>query len=174
VVMMTQSASDYIGAVEDDSEQRGVLPDRPLKADVRNVNFHYGSHRALKNVSIPIARNRITALIGPSGCGKSTLLRCFNRMHDLYAHSRYEGEIILLPDGVNLIGPKVDAMEVRMRIGMVFQSPTRFPRAYLRTSRTACACAATKTVRRSSRRSSNPSAAPPFGKKPKTACTRPP
>lgn len=108
---------------------RGMSADTPLKADVKEVSFFYGAHQALKRVSLPIALNKVTALIGPSGCGKSTLLRCFNRMHDLYANNRYEGEITLFPDKTNLIGAKVDPMEVRMRISMVFQKPNPFPKS---------------------------------------------
>lgn len=99
-----------------------------LKAEVKNLNFYYDSHQALKNICLPIAEKRITALIGPSGCGKTTYLRCFNRMHDLYPNNRYEGEIILFPDGLNIIDPKVDPIEVRMRISMVFQKPNPFPK----------------------------------------------
>ena len=106
-----------------------IAIDLPLKADVRNVNFYYGAFQALKNVNMPVAERRVTALIGPSGCGKSTLLRCMNRMHDLYAGNRYEGEVLLQPDGFNIISPKVDPMEVRMRIGMVFQKPNPFPKS---------------------------------------------
>jgi phosphate transport system ATP-binding protein len=106
-----------------------AIVDAPLKADVRNFSFYYGDFKALKNISLPIAQNRVTALIGPSGCGKSTLLRSFNRMHDLYAGNRYEGEVMLHPDGVNLVGPDVDPMEVRMRVGMVFQKPNPFPKS---------------------------------------------
>ncbi|MDO8520006.1 MAG: phosphate ABC transporter ATP-binding protein PstB [Deltaproteobacteria bacterium] len=100
-----------------------------LKAEVKNLNFHYGKVQALKNINISILENRVTALIGPSGCGKTTFLRCFNRMHDLYPHKKYEGEIILQPDGVNIIGPEVDPIEVRMRLGMVFQKPNPFPKS---------------------------------------------
>jgi phosphate transport system ATP-binding protein len=99
-----------------------------LKAEVKNLNFYYNDYRALKDVHLPIAENKITALIGPSGCGKTTYLRCFNRMHDLYPGNRYEGEIILYPDGLNIIAPKVDPIEVRMRISMVFQKPNPFPK----------------------------------------------
>ena len=67
----------------------------------------------------------MTAIIGPSGCGKSTLLRCFNRMHDLYADTRYDGKIILRPSGINVIGPETDPIEMRMRISRSFRSPTR-------------------------------------------------
>jgi len=99
-----------------------------MKAEVKNLNFYYNDFRALKNINLPIAKNKITALIGPSGCGKTTYLRCFNRMHDLYPNNRYEGEIILYPDGLNIIGSKVDPIEVRMRISMVFQKPNPFPK----------------------------------------------
>ena len=73
--------------------------------------------------------NAVTALIGPSGCGKSTLLRCFNRMHDLYSGNRYQGEILLLPGNMNIISPRVDPMEMRLRVGMVFQKPNPFPKS---------------------------------------------
>ncbi len=99
-----------------------------LKAEVKNLNFYYNSLQALKTINLPIAERRITALIGPSGCGKTTYLRCFNRMHDLYPNNRYEGEIILYPEGLNIISPTVDPIEVRMRISMVFQKPNPFPK----------------------------------------------
>lgn len=99
-----------------------------LKAEVRNLNFYYGSVHALKEINLPIMRRKVTALIGPSGCGKTTFLRCFNRMHDLYPHNRYEGDIILLPENVNIISPQIDPIEVRMRISMVFQKPNPFPK----------------------------------------------
>lgn len=99
-----------------------------IKAEVVDLNFYYGNVHALKNVSIKLAEKKITALIGPSGCGKTTLLRCFNRMHDLYPNNRYEGKIILYPDGIDIISKEVDPIEVRMRIGMVFQKPNPFPK----------------------------------------------
>jgi phosphate transport system ATP-binding protein len=99
-----------------------------LKAEVKGLNFYYNNIQALKNIHLPIAEKRITALIGPSGCGKTTYLRCFNRMHDLYPGNRYEGEIILYPDQLNIISPKIDPIEVRMRISMVFQKPNPFPK----------------------------------------------
>ncbi len=99
-----------------------------LKAEVKSLNFYYNHVQALKNVSLSIADRKITALIGPSGCGKTTYLRCFNRMHDLYPGNRYEGEIVLYPDQLNIIDPKVDPIEVRMRISMVFQKPNPFPK----------------------------------------------
>jgi phosphate transport system ATP-binding protein len=100
----------------------------PLKAEARDLNFYYADFLALKTISLPVYEKKITALIGPSGCGKSTLLRCFNRMHDLYPHNRYEGEIVMYPDAVNILGSKVDPIEVRMRISMVFQKPNPFPK----------------------------------------------
>lgn len=99
-----------------------------LKAEVKNLNFYYKDYQALKTIHMSIAENKVTALIGPSGCGKTTYLRCFNRMHDLYPKNRYEGEIILFPDGLNIIAPEVDPIEVRMRISMVFQKPNPFPK----------------------------------------------
>jgi phosphate transport system ATP-binding protein len=105
-----------------------IIKPEELKAEVRNLNFYYNHLQALKNVNLSIAEKKITALIGPSGCGKTTYLRCFNRMHDLYPGNRYEGEIILHPDGLNIVSPGVDPIEVRMRISMVFQKPNPFPK----------------------------------------------
>jgi phosphate transport system ATP-binding protein len=99
------------------------------KAEVRGLNFFYGGFQALKNISMPVYEKRVTALIGPSGCGKSTFLRSFNRMHDLYPGNRYQGEIRLYPDNVDLLAPSVDPIEVRMRISMVFQKPNPFPKS---------------------------------------------
>ena len=99
------------------------------KAEVRNLSFYYGDFNALKNISMPVHEKRVTALIGPSGCGKSTFLRSFNRMHDLYVGNRYEGEIRLHPDDVNVLAASVDPIEVRMRISMVFQKPNPFPKS---------------------------------------------
>jgi len=100
-----------------------------LKAESRNLSFHYGTFHALKDISLPVYDHSITALIGPSGCGKSTFLRCFNRMHDLYPGNRYQGDIVLYPDNVNILDPHVDPIEVRMRISMVFQKPNPFPKS---------------------------------------------
>ena len=97
-----------------------------VEMETRGLNFYYvGGVHALKNVTLPIYKNSVTALIGPSGCGKTTLLRCFNRMHDLYAGNRYEGEIIF--EGTNILSDDTDLIELRSRIGMVFQKPTPFP-----------------------------------------------
>ena len=100
-----------------------------LSANVKNLSFYYGDKAVLHNVTIPIYRSALTALIGPSGCGKTTLLRCFNRMHDLYKDNRYEGEIFLYPEERDILDRKIDPIEVRMRIGMVFQKPNPFPKS---------------------------------------------
>jgi phosphate transport system ATP-binding protein len=100
-----------------------------LKAESKQLNFYYGNVQALKNVNMPIELNKVTALIGPSGCGKTTFLRCFNRMHDLYHRNRYEGEILLYPENINIISSDIDPIEVRMRISMVFQKPNPFPKS---------------------------------------------
>lgn len=99
------------------------------KAEVINLDFSYTDKKVLKGVSLPIYENRITALIGPSGCGKTTLLRCFNRMHDLYGNVSYQGEIKLYPGQENILSNEIDPIEVRMKIGMVFQKPNPFPKS---------------------------------------------
>jgi phosphate transport system ATP-binding protein len=99
-----------------------------MKAEVQDLSFYYGDFMALKGIAMPVYERKVTALIGPSGCGKSTFLRCFNRMHDLYPGNRYEGQIILQPDNTDLLGRDIDPIDVRMRIGMVFQKPNPFPK----------------------------------------------
>jgi phosphate transport system ATP-binding protein len=100
-----------------------------VKAEVDHLNFFYGKLQALKDINMNFHANKVTAIIGPSGCGKSTLLRCFNRIHDLYPETRYEGKIILQPSGLNVIGPETDPLEMRMRVSMVFQKPNAFPKS---------------------------------------------
>src|SRR5918994_6062138 len=95
--------------------------------DVRDLSVYYGDFRAVRDVTLPIYRNQITALIGPSGCGKTTFIRCLNRMNDLIEGARVEGT--LLYHGVDLYDERVDAVEVRRRIGMVFQKPNPFPKS---------------------------------------------
>ena len=118
---------DMSSSVADAQAAELAMP--ALKARARDLNFFYGDMQALKRVNLPVADRHVTALIGPSGCGKSTFLRCFNRMHDLYDGSRYDGEIVFQPDGVNILDRAVDPIEVRMRIGMVFQKPNPFPKS---------------------------------------------
>ena len=95
------------------------------KIAVNHLDFYYGAFQALKDISLAIPANQITAFIGPSGCGKSTLLRSFNRMYDLYPGMRAEGEILL--DGQNILARDIDLNLLRARVGMVFQKPTPFP-----------------------------------------------
>jgi phosphate transport system ATP-binding protein len=95
--------------------------------DVEDLSVYYGDFRAIRNITLPIYRNQITALIGPSGCGKTTFIRCLNRMNDLIEGARVEGK--LLYHGVDLYDDSVDPVEVRRRIGMVFQKPNPFPKS---------------------------------------------
>lgn len=90
-----------------------------------HLNLYYGENQALRDISVSIPRNRVTALIGPSGCGKSTLLRCFNRLNDLVENVRLEGRILF--EGLDIHDPGCDVVELRKRIGMVFQKPNPFP-----------------------------------------------
>ncbi len=95
--------------------------------EVNNLNLFYGDKQALSNISMSFPRNKVTALIGPSGCGKSTLIRCFNRMNDLIETISIKGEIII--DGQNIYDTKMDAIELRRRVGMVFQKWNPFPKS---------------------------------------------
>ncbi len=108
---------------------RGPAETGEVKAEVSGLNFFYGKLQALKNINMVFGANQVTAIIGPSGCGKSTLLRCFNRIHDLYPDTRYEGKITLLPSRANIIGPETDPVEMRLRVSMVFQKPNAFPKS---------------------------------------------
>ena len=97
------------------------------KLSARNLNVFYGAKQAIKNVSIDISREHVTALIGPSGCGKSTFLRCFNRMNDTIENARVTGEIRL--DGRDIHAADMDVVQLRARVGMVFQKPNPFPKS---------------------------------------------
>ncbi len=97
------------------------------KIEVHNFDFYYGDFQALKQITLPIRQNQITALIGPSGCGKSTFLRSINRMNDTIKGIRAVGEILL--DGKNIYDPDVDVVDLRQRVGMVFQRPNPFPQS---------------------------------------------
>ena len=107
-------------ADERDTEREVIL-------DVRGLSVFYGAFPAVRDITLPIRGNEITALIGPSGCGKTTMLRCLNRMNDLIETARIEGQILY--HGVDLYDAKVDPVEVRRRIGMVFQKPNPFPKS---------------------------------------------
>ena len=95
--------------------------------DVRDLNVYYGAFKAVRDVNLSIHQHEITAFIGPSGCGKSTVLRCFDRMNDLIESARVEGQVLY--HGVNLYDPRIDPVEVRKRVGMVFQKPNPFPKS---------------------------------------------
>jgi len=97
---------------------------RDVLIEVKHLSFYYGVTKVLKDINMKIRKNSVTALIGPSGCGKTTFLRCFNRMHDLYKGNRYEGEILF--NGEDILKTQ-DLINLRSRIGMVFQKPTPFP-----------------------------------------------
>ena len=116
--------------VEDDVTTTDTAPAPqvlPVVFDVENLSAYYGAYRAVRDVTLQVRRHEITAFIGPSGCGKTTVLRCFNRMNDLIPGARVEGTLNY--HGVNLYGDDVNAVEVRRRIGMVFQKPNPFPKS---------------------------------------------
>jgi phosphate transport system ATP-binding protein len=108
-------------------EERARADGHDVVFDIRDLAVYYGSFQAVKEVSIPIYENQISALIGPSGCGKTTVIRCLNRMNDLIEGARVEGTILY--HGVDLYDARVDPVEVRRRIGMVFQKPNPFPKS---------------------------------------------
>jgi len=101
--------------------------DNKIKMRAKNVDFFYGKNQALKNVSLDVYANHVTAMIGPSGCGKSTFIRLFNRMNELVSHTTLKGEIFL--DDLEINSPLVDAVDIRRRVGMVFQKPNPFPKS---------------------------------------------
>lgn len=101
--------------------------DCKIRMQAKQVNFYYGRNQALKNINMDIAANRVSAIIGPSGCGKSTFIRLFNRMHELVPHAFLTGNICL--DGEDVLSMKIDPVEIRRRIGMVFQKPNPFPKS---------------------------------------------
>ncbi len=134
IVLESRSNGENMTEIEINGEDinRKNISEDEIRADVKNIVFGYDEKTVLKGVSFPVYQSKITALIGPSGCGKTTLLRCFNRMHDLYAAKsggKYQGEIILYPDKINILARDIDPIEVRMRIGMVFQKPNPFPKS---------------------------------------------
>ena len=116
-----QSQSASFGGVQ----ARATSAINPARIAIRNLDFFYGDHRALKGINLDLPDRQVTGMIGPSGCGKSTLLRVLNRMYDLYPGQRATGEVMM--DDDNIIDPKLDLNALRARVGMVFQKPTPFP-----------------------------------------------
>ena len=104
-----------------------VAQEQPTKIDVRNLHFYYGAKRALESIDIKIQSHLVTAFIGPSGCGKSTFLRTLNRMNDIIPLTRVDGTIEI--DGKDIYAPGVDVVELRRRVGMVFQKSNPFPKS---------------------------------------------
>src|SRR5918994_4052155 len=102
-------------------------PDTPVKIDVESLNFYYGTKRALEDITLKIQANLVTAFIGPSGCGKSTFIRTLNRMNDIIAGTRVEGEVLI--DGENIYAPGTDVVDLRRKVGMVFQKSNPFPKS---------------------------------------------
>ena len=125
---MTSQREDFDHSVHVSvREENHDRDSREMVFDIRDMSVYYGTFRAVKNVTLPIQGNQITALIGPSGCGKTTVIRCLNRMNDLIEGARVDGEVFY--HGVDLYAPEVDPVEVRRRIGMVFQKPNPFPKS---------------------------------------------
>ncbi|MGB2695802.1 MAG: phosphate ABC transporter ATP-binding protein PstB [Dehalococcoidia bacterium] len=114
-------------APQQDAGASEFVPPEPAVFSIRSLSFWYGQKQALSDVSLDIPVNKVTALIGPSGCGKSTLLRCLNRMNDLIPHIQVGGAVTY--HGQNIYAPDIDPVEVRRRIGMVFQKPNPFPKS---------------------------------------------
>jgi len=124
---MARKLSDLEPERESPSESERVLKNLGLKSKIatRHLNFYYGENQALFDNHLDIAQNRVTAIIGPSGCGKSTHIRIYNRVYELYRDQRAEGQVLL--DGENILDAAYDVMELRRKVGMIFQKPTPFP-----------------------------------------------
>ena len=114
-----------IGIQIGESARTPKLESLPIKMEAVNLSVYYGKFQAIKEISLKIPENKITSLIGPSGCGKSTLLRAFNRMNDLIHDSHVTGQVVL--NGENIYDPDMDVVDIRQRVGMVFQHPNPFP-----------------------------------------------
>jgi phosphate transport system ATP-binding protein len=99
----------------------------PIKVETKELGLYYGKFQAIGNINLAVKSNQVTAIIGPSGCGKSTVLRCFNRMNDLVPNTTITGQVIL--DGEDIAAPGIDVVDVRRRVGMVFQRPNPFPKS---------------------------------------------
>jgi phosphate transport system ATP-binding protein len=127
VVEPQQSTGPVVDVTPEVPRDEDVFVDAPPVFDVRGLSVYYGSFRAVRDVELTVPARQVTAFIGPSGCGKTTVLRCFNRMNDLVEIARVEGSVRY--HGVDLYDPQVNPVEVRRRIGMVFQKPNPFPKS---------------------------------------------
>jgi phosphate transport system ATP-binding protein len=122
-----RSRPDEVSLIKTNVRRSSVSAEGETLFDIRDLGVYYGSFKAVRDVGLRISERNITALIGPSGCGKTTVLRCLNRMNDLIESARVEGQILY--HGVDLYDKEVDPVEVRRRIGMVFQKPNPFPKS---------------------------------------------
>lgn len=125
--MAQDEAAQIIETEIDEPKVEGTIDDRPVKMRGEKVRVFYGQKQALFDVDLNVRERQVTALIGPSGCGKSTFLRCLNRMNDTIDICRVEGRITL--DNLDIYDPKIDVVELRARVGMVFQKPNPFPKS---------------------------------------------
>src|SRR5512135_848680 len=128
--MITTEASPPRPGIAVERGPEPVPPEAPenvIRMESRGLDFFYGEAQALHGISLAIAENSVTALIGPSGCGKSTFLRCFNRMNDIIPGTRVVGEVLL--DGIDIYTGGVDVVDLRRRVGMVFQKSNPFPKS---------------------------------------------
>ena len=125
--MLLKDPPPVAPAAVDPSLPAWPTPPQPVKIDVAGLNFYYGSHRVLENINLKIQPNQVTALIGPSGCGKSTFLRTLNRMNDIVPGTRVEGSVQI--DHQDIYESSVDVVDLRRRVGMVFQKSNPFPKS---------------------------------------------
>ena len=127
IVTVTAPAETFAPGAQVDTKTVGQITVTDPVMTARNVNVYYGEKHALKDVSIDVAKNSVIAFIGPSGCGKSTFLRCLNRMNDTIETARVSGVITL--DGIDIYERRQDVVQLRARVGMVFQKPNPFPKS---------------------------------------------
>jgi phosphate transport system ATP-binding protein len=129
MTVMTSDQGQHVVSAPRPTMRPGHTPaaERPTKIAARNLNFYYGFKRALESISLDIQSNLVTAFIGPSGCGKSTFLRTLNRMNDIIPATRVEGSVAI--DGEDIYAPGVDVVQLRRRVGMVFQKSNPFPKS---------------------------------------------
>jgi phosphate transport system ATP-binding protein len=126
-MLMSTQLSNPVSAASAVTLSRGAELDTAAKISVRNLNFYYGRSQALFDISLEIPERKVTAFIGPSGCGKSTFLRTLNRMNDIIPGTRIEGQVLI--NGTDIYAPETDVVDLRLRVGMVFQKSNPFPKS---------------------------------------------